>query len=397
MRRALTFFRHPIFVLTAALALVACGGGGGGGGASNTPTTATGVFKDSNVVGMNYTSGAQSGVTTSNGQFTYMTGQTVSFSVGGVSLGTVNGKSVITPIDLVPNGSSTSTEVLNRVRFLMMLDMDGNPANGIVISPAVQAIAANWAAVDFSTADLPTALTSHMSDAASVDGTAHALPSAAAAQAHIESTVLCVRAGGYRGTFGGSSSGPFGVLVDAGTGLLSGYAYVTASGGLLSLTGTTAISFDQSSTFITGDASSGATFSGQFNGADNISGSWQLAPDSGTFAGSRIGGVSNAVHRFTGRFMGNASGIFTFDVDAADNVSGVAYTVRADDGTTNELSTFTGTVNGTLLAASVTNNGVVETTITGILNRTSGTLVGSWSDVGGGANGTFTGSGCKLN
>jgi len=386
---------YTSIAIAALLGLNACGGsgdGGGGGGA-----TAAGVFKDSNVSGMNYSSGSQTGITGTDGSFTYEVGQPVTFSVGGVTVGSTAGQSTVTPVDLVSGGSSSTPEVQNIVRFLLMLDTDGDPSNGISISAAVQTISATWKQVDFTAADLAAALASIISDAASVDSTPHALPSIAAAQSHLESTLLCTHAGAYRGTFSGDSSGPFGFLVNASTGLLSGFAYVTADQDLLSLSGTTAISFDQSAAFISGNASSSATFSGQFTGLDQVGGTWEDLPDTGTFVGNRIGGAANAAFRFTGSFTGDAFGLFTFDVDASDNVTGIAYTVLAlADGTTDEQATFNGTVSGSNLTATIVDNGVVDATITGTLDKNTGTLSGSWVDADSNT-GSFSGSGCKLN
>ncbi|MCU7936141.1 MAG: hypothetical protein KZQ99_14900 [Candidatus Thiodiazotropha sp. (ex Dulcina madagascariensis)] len=395
-------FLLTLLTMLSLLLLAACGGGGGGGD-DTTPTTATGVFKDNNVAGIDYVSGGQSGTTGADGSFTYEVGQPVSFMVGNVILGSATGQSVITPVDLVTSGTSNSTEVLNLVRFLLMLDSDGDSTNGITISSGVQSIADTWSTVDFTTADLATALASIISDAASTDGTSHTLPSSVTAQSHLESTLRCVRAGGYQGTFAGDDSGPFGVLVDASTGLLSGFAY-SAFDGLLTLSGTTAVSFDQSATFISGDVSSGAIFSGQFNGPSQISGTWDLSStnESGTFSGSRIGGSANALHRFTGSFTTNpgspviSNGLFTFDIDSADSVTGIALTVVATDGTVNELAPFTGTLTGTTLNATIMDGSVVDATIVGTLNKSSGALSGTWSDIDGNT-GTFSGSGCKLN
>ncbi len=100
------------------LGLAACGGGGGSGGSV---TTASGVFKDSNVSGMSYTSGGQIGTTGTDGSFTYEVGQAVTFSIGGVTIGSTTGQSVVTPVDLIPDGSSSTLQVLNIVRFLLML------------------------------------------------------------------------------------------------------------------------------------------------------------------------------------------------------------------------------------------------------------------------------------
>ena len=105
--------------------------------------------------------------------FIYEVGQQVSFNLGNVTLGSATGRSVLTPVDLVAGGSSSSTEVLNLVRFLLMLDDDGDSSNGINISSAVQTVAENWSAVDFTTANLQSELSSIISDTASADGTSH--------------------------------------------------------------------------------------------------------------------------------------------------------------------------------------------------------------------------------
>ena len=382
--------------------LVSCGGGGDGGG--TTAVTATGVLKDNNVSGVTYASGGQTGITGTDGSFTYVVGQPIGFSVGGVTIGSSTGQGVVTPVDMVPNGTTSTPEVINIVRFLLMLDADGDPTNGIAISPAVQAIADTWPAVDFTASDLATELTTIISDASSADGTTHTLPDSATAQSHLESTLLCVRAGGYRGTFTGDDSGPFGVLVDASSGLLSGYAFSNADQALLTLTGTSAVSLDQNATFISGETSSGATFSGQFNGSDVISGNWNLSStnESGTFSGNRIGGAADAVYRFTGDFTTDAGspvtsyGVFTFDIDSANAVSGVAYTIVASDGTLDELAPFSGTLSGTSLSASIYDGSTLDTTISGTLDTAAGTVTGTWSDTSGNS-GTFTGSGCQLN
>jgi hypothetical protein len=136
--------------------------------------------------------------------------------------------------------------------------------------------------------------------------------------------------------------------------------------------------------------STGATFRGQFTAPDDIAGTWEnlLFSHSGTFSGSRIGGAANAAFRFTGHFTGDDFGLFAFDVDDSDNITGVAYSV-ADD----ELFTLSGTVSGTTVSAT-TSDGTV---ITGTLDKVTGALSGSWVDNAEGLSGTYTGSGCNLN
>jgi len=375
--------------------LFACGGGGGSDD-DDDPEFKVGVFRDTAVAGLSYVSGGTSGVTQSDGSFIYEDGETVTFSIGGVTIGTTDAQGVITPVDLVSGAASSTTAVVNIVRFLLMLDSDGDSTGGINISAAVQTAAANWLQVDFGAVDFITEVATIVADAIAADGGTHILPDATTAQAHLESTLLCTRAGGYRGSYKGDDTGPFGVLVDANTGLLSGFAYSEGDDELLTLTGNSRISLDQNANFISGDVNTGATFSGQFNGPDKLSGTWELSSDDGTFSGKRIGGSNAAVLRYTGSFNGDAFGLFTFDVDGANNVTGIAYTVFATaDDTTDELSSFSGTLVGNSLTAEVRDNGDVDATITGTLNTGSGTVSGTWVDADGN-NGNFTGSGCSL-
>ena len=381
---AITVFLFSLGIIL----LASCGGGGSNNGGSVTAATATGVFKDSSTSGLSYVSGSQTGTTGSDGSFTYEVGQPVSFSVGGVTIGTATGQSVITPVDLVPGADSNSAQVQNIVSFLMMLDSDGNPGNGISISSAAQVIAASWSQVDFSTADLSAALVSIISDAASADGTPHPLPDAATAKAHLESTLLCTRSGAFSGTFAGTDTGTFGFLVDAKTGFLSGVAFSNTDQVLLTLAGTSVVAFDQIGAFVSGNTSVGATFGGQFTSPDNVAGNWTNTPDSGTFSGGRIGGAANASFRFTGSFIGGDSGLFSFDVDGSDNITGVAYSVPDD-----QLLTLTGSITGTSISA--TSSGGAQ--ISGTLNKATGALNGTWINSTDGTSGTYTGSGCKLN
>lgn len=72
-----------------------------------------------------------------NGSFNYVSGDTIYFYVGDVLIGSTTGKSNVTPVDLVDTQSYFNPTVLNIVRFLMTLDSDNNPANGIEINSSV--------------------------------------------------------------------------------------------------------------------------------------------------------------------------------------------------------------------------------------------------------------------
>jgi hypothetical protein len=138
------------------LTLTACGGGGDSttATATATETVSTGVFIDSAVEGLQYETATRSGTTNSLGEYDYLAGETVTFSIGGIVLGSTIAGPVVTPLSLVPDATSaTNPVVTNIVRLLLSLDSDGDPDNGITISSDVTT-AANDLAVDFSVADL---------------------------------------------------------------------------------------------------------------------------------------------------------------------------------------------------------------------------------------------------
>jgi len=378
--------------------LHACGGGGGEGDGGligvppgEGPPGGIGVFKDSNVTGLSYTSGSRTGLTRQDGSFDYELNQPTTFKVGAVTLGTTVGNSVVTPIDLVADGSSTTPAVLNVARFLMMLDADGDAENGIVISANTQARAANWAQLNFADASVDTALETLAIDARSADAGAHVVPSAEQARLHIEATFRCAVSGAFRGTFAGSEQGRFGVIITPNSGQLVGAGMVTNQLSQFDITSTSLLSVDQKATISAQSVQTGATFAGHFTWSDILSGTWaNTGTAGGTFTGNRLLGRSDAVYRYSGFFSDLAlpdSGPVTFDVDAAGQVKGVAYALIRD-----QLIDFSGTLTNNTLAATATNGAVINATISPLF----GALVdGTWT--GTGAAGTFSAIGCRLN
>jgi para-nitrobenzyl esterase len=105
-----------------------------GFGVSGAPTL-TGVFIDSPVAGITYKTPTLGGLTDAAGTFHYKAGEVVTFSIGGVVLGSAPGKPILTPLDIVAGAKDTADQrVTNISAFLQTLDQDGNPANGITIS-----------------------------------------------------------------------------------------------------------------------------------------------------------------------------------------------------------------------------------------------------------------------
>lgn len=112
--------------LSGALVLAGCGGGGGGGTASTPSATVPtanliGTFTDAPVVGAKYVTSSGSGgcvasapcTTDAQGQFSYASGDTVTFSAAGVTLGTTSGlapsadgTTTVTPVNLVAGAAA---------------------------------------------------------------------------------------------------------------------------------------------------------------------------------------------------------------------------------------------------------------------------------------------------
>jgi hypothetical protein len=123
-----------------------------------------GYYYDSLVSGLAYESRGENGVTYSGvtgedgdpGRFRYAEGDTVSFTIGDVTLGQSVAKARVTPFDLasieedaiggcdvdgaLPAGTDAFRKLINLAILLQTLDTDGDDANGIEISPELAAL-----------------------------------------------------------------------------------------------------------------------------------------------------------------------------------------------------------------------------------------------------------------
>jgi len=131
------------FLLVGMTAITACSGGSSstatGADGSGSPNLLTGVFLDAPVAGLNYQTATMSGSTDVDGTFMYHEGESVTFSIGDVMLGSAPGDHIMTPIDLVPGAvDETDPTVTNICRLLQSLDQDGNLENGIMITELMQ-------------------------------------------------------------------------------------------------------------------------------------------------------------------------------------------------------------------------------------------------------------------
>ncbi len=110
--------------------------------------TLTGQFLDSAVAGMAYTTETQSGATDANGNFSYVPGENITFSIGDIDLPTVPASALMTPLSVFSTDQITDVRVMNLARLLQTLDADANPDNGILLTDSAQA-SAGGLSVDF--------------------------------------------------------------------------------------------------------------------------------------------------------------------------------------------------------------------------------------------------------
>lgn len=376
--------------------LVACGGGSGGtsgGGTTGGGTTLTGIFNDSPVDGLAYSCvpSGQSGTTQNGGQFTYVAGDTCSFFLGAVELGTATAHEIVTPVELVVSGTPSDPTVVNIVQLLTTADEDGDPSNGINIPAEVADAAQAWTGVNVTsgTFDSDPDVIRMVEDIDAIFMRTVWLTSEGEAQNHMMATAKCVYSGLFSGSWQDSTGGiqgEWGVIL---------FPDLTAqgisddtSGGAGSFQG----SFDNATNMITLDGNHAgmvATVTGTISGTSSVSGTINSGgAEVGSFSGSRFAGSPTATYRYTGFFSGGAEGVLSIDIDSARSVSGKGYSFS-------DKSTFT-------LSGSVDVNGALTLSasngVTGRadLDLANGTIANAtWGD--GTYSGAFAGSGCKLN
>ena len=320
-----------------------------------------------------------------------------------MDLGSAKAKNVMTPKDLVKNGKVDTPEVLNRVRFLMMLDKDNNPANGIEISSKVQQKAKSWSTISFAKDKFPSEKAGDYKTEASVeDAKVHKFPTSDEAKTHFSSTLetikttkRCSDAGAFTGTYNGSESGNIALILDPSTGDIKGTLFNTDKSGNFVpslINKTTAINYDIQSRKFVSLSESGIKLSGTLTGSNVLEGTWANKDDSkkkGTFIAKRIGGNGGAAYRYNAIFKGNSDndlGVLAIDKDSSNKLTGKTYDVK-----TGKEANITGKENsGQFSNVKISDGGK----ITGFINKTSlsGTILEKSN-----ATNSFTGNGCKLN
>lgn len=145
------FKNKALVIAMSALLLAACNDDNDDNTSSLTIQTATLI--DGAVSGISFDSGSQKGQTDSEGKFKYIAGETVTFKLGGITLGTTKPSSTIVLLKSLNNGvnvqGNLSNSSINRAVFLQTLDQDTDSNNGIQLDSAVMEKFKNTTAVDF--------------------------------------------------------------------------------------------------------------------------------------------------------------------------------------------------------------------------------------------------------
>jgi len=115
---------------------VGCGGSSSG----SNETVLTGAFIDAPVQGLHYSTASQSGITDENGNFKYKDGETITFNIGNLTLGSAIASKTMTPLEL---GGDThldaiGTKSTNIARVLQSLDDIPADSSKIVLPSALQ-------------------------------------------------------------------------------------------------------------------------------------------------------------------------------------------------------------------------------------------------------------------
>lgn len=272
-------FGAPVLAGALLLALGAAGCAVGVGGGNNGSASQQGTFIDSKVEGLEFNAGGLIGSTDADGTFAYDPNTPVTFFVGDIVLGTGEGAPVMTPVSLVSTAhDETSGIVTNITRFLMTIDDDRDPTNGILISDAVRA-AARGLTVDFT---LPPSTFSGingdalqaLADATSAGGTT---VTELAAQAHLHKTLLELFAGSYGGDFSGDDTGTWTAAIDT-DGAITAHTVSGKTAEEFDLTGTA-----QTNGNVRFTVPFGPDFTGKITPDGGLAGTWQRLPAPGGF------------------------------------------------------------------------------------------------------------------
>lgn len=185
-------FKNTLISSILLLSLTGCGGGGSSANdePNSTPdvvstVTYSGIFLDSAVEGLAYSTPSQTGKTDADGTFLFQTDENITFAIGDIQLPAVKAELLLTPLNIFNTDEVNDIEVVNLLRLLQSLDVDGDATNNIQIPDDAHELASGLS-VDFSSADFEQQVSNLI---ASSEGIYQALISADEAIYHFQQTL----------------------------------------------------------------------------------------------------------------------------------------------------------------------------------------------------------------
>ena len=294
--------------------------------------TKQGKFLDNAVEGLEYNrSNGDTGITKAGGYYDYKSFERLSFHVGALDLGSVDGAAVITPRELAEVDSYIEdSRVNNRVRLLLALDSDDQRI-GIQIDEAMREDARSWESeIDFSLGEQPFVARV----AAVTHGDITSLPTRSEANEHFAKSLRCAYSGAYIGAWdipdSNESSGFVGVMLQANGDVMvmgDGQTVADQNDTMLYIKGEHDINaraynfasnkilyYDRSiSQVVELDSRDTISVRGQSTSYANIDGSFSLGDQNGSYHVTRADSSDSVAYRYTG---------FGYDMNPSTNTEG---------------------------------------------------------------------------
>ena len=212
---------------------------GCGSSSSTRITNVNGVFADAPVVGLSYSCGATTGVTTTGGAFTCPSNSMVTFKVGGVTICKAPVQAFMTPVSCAqasgnPTADASTPSVVATAQFMISIGTPAGTSPGSLSTLTITSAelnAASGLSLDFSTATQ-----TQLQTAVTTVNPGQTLASASTATNELTGTVTTNVAGSYSGSYSGDDSGTWMVTIDT-SGTVSG-TYTSKNGGTGTVSGT---------------------------------------------------------------------------------------------------------------------------------------------------------------
>ncbi len=367
--------------------LVGCGGSSD---TSSDPTPSVsnieqGRLHGLNIEGLSYQSGNVSGVTGINGTFQYETGQDISFNFGETTLGSTLGREDINVLELISTESELSTENINLLRFLLLLDSDENRRNGIQISVALQNQANMLTEVVFNDGDFEVFSQLFIEEIQSIEDRVITLASGESVETFINRLRICDVTGLYFGRYTGGFTGRNWFLITSSleannSNLSTGFA-VADNDVVFGFAPAPALSIENQvnfDLFLTDDI---GLFSSVID-EDGVmtDGVWNFLGFIGTYEANLLNMNPAAVSRYTGTFFDNGliSGFYSINVLPDNSAVGVFVEGNFLTSSNSDLEINSGEISGSFEnnRLTVSGNGVditIPTERVGFIEEITGT------------------------